>query len=106
MGICPGNICPYQQYLSCYWPDFDQTLNEGSWEHIKQITTVIMTFVHATFFLGTFVYISNISAFQAEHFRLQSCYLKRQNFKLKEKISFYRIKFSAKGKHFLLSSKD
>ena len=19
-----------QQYLSCYWPDFDQTLNEGS----------------------------------------------------------------------------
>ena len=42
--ICPGNICPYQQYLSCYWPDFDQTLNKGSWEHI-----------------------------QAEHFRLQSC---------------------------------
>ena len=29
--ICPGNIyhgniCPYQQYLSYYWTDFDQTL--------------------------------------------------------------------------------
>ena len=24
-NICPRNICPYQQYLSCYWPDFDQT---------------------------------------------------------------------------------
>ena len=23
--ICPGDICPYQQYLSCYWYDFDQT---------------------------------------------------------------------------------
>ena len=26
--ICPGDICPYQEYLSCYWPDFDQTLKE------------------------------------------------------------------------------
>ena len=25
-NICPGDICPYQEYLSCYWPDFDQTL--------------------------------------------------------------------------------
>ena len=24
-NICPGDICPYQQYLSCYWPDLDQT---------------------------------------------------------------------------------
>ena len=24
-NICPGNICPYQEYLSCYWPNFDQT---------------------------------------------------------------------------------
>ena len=23
--IYPGNICPYQQFLSCYWSDFDQT---------------------------------------------------------------------------------
>ena len=23
--ICPGDICPYQQYRSCYWFDFDQT---------------------------------------------------------------------------------
>ena len=26
-NICPGNICPYQEYLSCYWPDFNETLN-------------------------------------------------------------------------------
>ena len=29
-----------QQYLSCYWPDFDQTLKVGSWEHLEQIPTV------------------------------------------------------------------
>ena len=72
-NICPGDICPYQQYLSCYRPDFDQTLNKGSWEHVQQITTVTTTFVQATFVLGTIVHISNFSAFQAEHFRLQSC---------------------------------
>ena len=69
-NICPGDVCPYQQYLSCYWPNFDQTLIKESWEHLQHITTVPMTFV-----LGTFVHISNISAFQAEHFRLQSCIL-------------------------------
>ena len=51
-----------QQYLSCYWPDLDQTLNKGSWEHIQQIRTVTSTFVQATFVLGTLVHISNISA--------------------------------------------
>ena len=61
-NICPGDICPNQQYLSCYWPDLDQTLNKGSWEHIQQIRTVTATFVRATFVLGTFVQISNISA--------------------------------------------
>merc|ERR1711954_613377 len=34
-NICPGYISPYQQYLSCYWPDLDQTLNKGSWENIQ-----------------------------------------------------------------------
>ena len=29
-----------QQYLSCYWPDFDETLKVGSWEHLEQIPTV------------------------------------------------------------------
>ena len=24
-NICPGNICPWQEYLSYYWPNFDQT---------------------------------------------------------------------------------
>ena len=61
-NICPGNICPYQQYLSSYWPNFDQTLHKGSREHIQQITTVTTTFVQATFVQGTFVHISNISA--------------------------------------------
>ena len=60
-NICPGDICPYQQYLSCYWPDLDQKLNKGSREHIQQITTVTTSFVQATFVLGTFVHISNIS---------------------------------------------
>ena len=26
-----------QQYLSCYWPDFDETLKVGSWEPGRQI---------------------------------------------------------------------
>ena len=26
-NICPGDIWPYQEYLSCYWPNFDETLN-------------------------------------------------------------------------------
>ena len=60
-NICPGDICPYQQYPSCYWPDLDQILNKGSGEHIQQITTVTTAFVQATFVLGIFVYISNIS---------------------------------------------
>ena len=36
-NICPGDICPYQEYLSCYWPEFDETLKVASWEHLKQI---------------------------------------------------------------------
>ena len=23
--ICQGNICTYQEYLGCYWPNFEQT---------------------------------------------------------------------------------
>ena len=61
-NICPGDICPYQQYFSCYWPVFFyQTLNQGSWEHKHQITSVTTTFALATFVLGTFVHIENIS---------------------------------------------
>ena len=51
-----------QQYLSCYGPDFDKTLKEGSWEHLKQNLTFTVTFVQATFVLETFVHIRNISA--------------------------------------------
>ena len=32
-----------QQYLSCYRPDFDETLKVGSCEHLKQIPTVMVT---------------------------------------------------------------
>ena len=51
-----------RQYLSCYWPDFDETLKVGSWEHPQQILTVMVTFVQATFVQVTFVHIRNISA--------------------------------------------
>ena len=50
----------WQQYLSCYQSDFDETL--GSWEHLKQIPTVRVTFFQATFVLVTFVHFRNISA--------------------------------------------
>ena len=52
--ICPGNIspcniCPYPEYLSYYWIDFDKALKVGSWELIEHILTVKMTFVQATY---------------------------------------------------------
>ena len=52
----------HQHYLGCYWPDFDETLQVGSWEHLEQILTFTVTFVQATFGLVTFVHISSISA--------------------------------------------
>ena len=52
-----GDICPYQEYLSCYSPDFNQTLKVGSWDHLDQILAVMVTFVQTTF-----VHISNIAA--------------------------------------------
>ena len=30
----------FWQYLSCYWPDFDETLKVDSWEHLEQISTI------------------------------------------------------------------
>ena len=55
---------------------FDPTLNIGPWEYLRQIPAVTVTFFQATFVLAILVHISNISAttFQAEHFRLQSCF--------------------------------
>ena len=50
-----------QQHLSCYCPDFDETLNAGSWKHLEPIPTVAVTFVEVTFVLATFVHIMNIS---------------------------------------------
>ena len=43
-------------------PDFDKTLKIGSWEHLEQISTVMVIFVQATFVLTTFFHIRNISA--------------------------------------------
>ena len=37
-NICQGDICPYQEYLSCYWPDIDQTLTDAnSYSDICQV---------------------------------------------------------------------
>ena len=60
--IYPGDIYPYQEYLSCYWPNFDETLNIGSWKHLQQIPTVMVAFAQATFVQVTFVHIRKISA--------------------------------------------
>ena len=57
----PTTQTQHQLYLSCYWPDFDETLKVGSCEHLEQIPSVMVTFVTATFVLATFVHIRNIS---------------------------------------------
>ena len=61
-NICPGDICPYQEYPSCYWPDVDKTLKVGFWNHLYQMPTLMVIFVQSTFALVTFVHIRNISA--------------------------------------------
>ena len=61
-NISPGDICPYQEYLCYYWPNFNENLKVGSCDHLKQISTVTVTFVQATFVLVTFVHIRNSSA--------------------------------------------
>ena len=53
---CPCDICPHLEYLGCYLPDFDETLNVPLREHLKQIPTIKLTFVKLTFVLGTFVH--------------------------------------------------
>ena len=50
---CPGDICPYLEYLSCYLSDFDETLNVAFWEHLVQISTIKLTFVKATFVVAS-----------------------------------------------------
>ena len=51
----------WQQYLSCYRPDFDKMLKVGSCEHLEQILAVRVTYIQATFVLVTIVRIRNIS---------------------------------------------
>ena len=50
-----------QQYLSCYSPDFDETLKVGSCEYLEQIPTVKVTFAHTTFVLVIYMSILGIS---------------------------------------------
>ena len=50
-----------KKFKNSYWPNFDETLKVGSWEHLEQIPIVMMTFVKATVVLATLVHIRNIS---------------------------------------------
>ena len=77
----PTTQTQYQQHLSYYGPDFDETLNVGSWEHLGQIPNVIVTFFRATFVLVIFVHIKNISGL--------SCY--RLNFDQTLKVDSKKI---------------
>ena len=43
-NVWPGNICPFEQYLSCYSTNFDHLLKVGFWGHVYQ-----MPFVRGTF---------------------------------------------------------
>ena len=52
-NIYPRDICPYQEYIYCYWPDFDETLDVASWDQLETILTIKLTFVQATFVLAT-----------------------------------------------------
>ena len=58
----PHPPTPQKLNVSCYRPDFDETLKVGSCEHLEQIPTVRGTFVHAGIFHATIVHIRNISA--------------------------------------------
>ena len=67
IDVCPinisnGNICPYQEYLSCNWPDFDHTFKVGSVKHLVNIPTAAWIFVQATSVIAIFIHIRNISA--------------------------------------------
>ena len=49
MDICPWNIspcdiCPYQECLSCHWPDFHQTLKVGPWDNLEDIPFITVKF--------------------------------------------------------------
>ena len=52
----------YPKYLSCYFPDFDQTLKTCIWDYLEHIPNVTVTFVQATFVRATFVHMRNISS--------------------------------------------
>ena len=70
--ICPGNIspcdiCPYQEYLSCYWPDFDQILKVGPWDHLEHFPTISTT---TTKFCQKKILLKNVSTKNGPNFFL------------------------------------
>ena len=46
-NVCPGDICPYQEYISCYWPNFDQTFLAQFFESLNFLA---QNFVSPKFF--------------------------------------------------------
>ena len=42
--ICPGDICPCQEFLSCYRPNFHENLKLCFFDHLYEMPTVLMTF--------------------------------------------------------------
>ena len=57
----PTPTTPWGLNEAIYWPDFNQTLKVGFWDHPQQSPTVMVIFVQATFVLETFVHIRNNS---------------------------------------------
>ena len=42
----PSKEIQYQQYISCYWPNFNQTLKVSSWDQLEQLLNLTMTFIY------------------------------------------------------------
>ena len=42
----PSKEIQYQQYISCYWPNFNQTLKVSSWDQLEQLLNLTMTLIY------------------------------------------------------------
>ena len=54
----------YQQYLCCYWPNFDHTLKIVFLEHIEQIPIVKVTFIQEQIVSHTRIQAQGLSEFR------------------------------------------
>ena len=71
----PTSETKCRQNISCYWPDFDQTLKVGSWEHLEKSPTVTVTFVQAIFVLTTLTqFFGGLNFFRSKFFLTQKCF--------------------------------